>query len=185
MTKPRRDLPGKVLIAIIGTAVLILSFLLYGCDTPKHIQKMQRLYCPTVSDKVTDSITKKVERHDSLIYITTPPQVIKIASPCDSAKLKQFDVKQTKNGIHEEIKTVGNDLVFECNDDSLKKVIEGLNIVISSSRFEKQVKTIAPICTQEHTTDFQRFCVKLFWCVMGLILIALIIFVLKVWKKIP
>lgn len=169
--------------------ILLVAAALASCNTPKHIAKMQAKYCPTASDKITDSVTTKVERHDSTIYVTTPTQSVYIASPCDSIHIHHFDTIVVHNGIKQEIKSDANGLIFSCQADSLIKVIAGLNVTIHEKETEKETKIVAPICNLKHVTSFEEFCVKFFWGFVIIFVLAIIILFIYLYlntiKKIP
>ncbi len=159
---------------------------LFGCNSPKHIAKMQRLYCPTVSDSVTSKTIIKVERHDSTIYITTPAESIYIASPCDSLlKGKTFDIKQTQNGIKEEIKGDSKGFTFNCATDSLIDVIHGLNVKVTENNSRVETKVIQEACTRKHHTGWDTFCNWVTIIVLSLSLLFLVWQIAKIYFKVP
>lgn len=145
LTNPKRYSQVYWLIIFITTFII---FLFTSCNTPQHIAKMQRKYCPTTSD----SLSKAVAKHDSIVYITTDPISFGLETPCDT--LVRIDTVFKKNGIKEEIKGNYKHLVFTCKDDSLKQVIEGLNTSIT----KKETKVVTEKCALKHHSGWDSFC---------------------------
>ena len=144
----------------------LIAALFFSCDTPKHIAKMQRKYCPVTSD----SITTKIERHDSLIYISTDPISFGLETPCDT--LVRIDTVFKKDGIKEEIKGNYKRLVFTCKDDSLKQVISALN----KTETKKEIKIVTEKCSLPHVKWYHIW--GAWWLLISVI--ALLIFI--TWK---
>jgi Zn-dependent M16 (insulinase) family peptidase len=175
---PNHKTPGRVLLAIIA-AYIIMVLLLSGCVTERQRARICAS-CPK-----TDSISVKqkeiIKRYDSLIYLTSEPETLVVFNPCDSLKLKKFDIKQTKNGIKQEIISDGNSIVVKCNDDSLKKVIEGLNVyrTVSKEAFAERIEQQA--CNKQHVTNWDNFCIYCGYLFFVIVIICIIIVIVKLY----
>lgn len=173
--RPRPKVESRNLLLALIFLIIIVGLLMTSCITDRQRAKICAA-CPTKdSIVVKDSI--RIERHDSTVYITSEPVLITIPSPCDSAKLKVFDLKQKKNGIKQEIKSDGKTIEFDCNADSLKQIIAGLNIerTLLKASFEEHIRTtnVCPITWWNQTYKYG------FW---SLLLLLLSIFGYKLFR---
>lgn len=112
------------ILLIIALAVLLM---LSSCVTEKQRAKI----CATCPVKDSVSYVEKVEyiRHDTTIYISTSPIINIDTLYCDSLGIiKAFQRTWVKNGIKQSLTIKNNVATIECGADSLKKVIEGLNV---------------------------------------------------------
>lgn len=138
---------NRLWILVLIVFVILFGIALTGCVTDRAYKRILS-ECP-IKDSVVIKDTIVYKRYDSTIYITSAPEVVILENPCDSNKLKKFDVKKKEHGILEEIKSDGKTIAFSCQDDSLKEIIRGLNIerTVSKEAFEERIKTIT-VCPE-------------------------------------
>jgi len=157
----------KTALTII-TAILLLS----GCITEKKRAKI----CSTCPSLITfkDSIREVITNRDTTIYITRSGDSIYI--PCDSLKYKKvFKRNGLKLTVTKDIKGIE----ANCEADSLKAVITGLNKEITRVTKESETKTIIAHCALKHQSGFDKFCQYVFWFDCVLLIILVLIFYLK------
>lgn len=166
--------PLQVLIAILAVVVFMCCA---GCEAYKAKICMS---CPTKTI-IKDSIwTKETTKTDSFYKeVKGPVQWLK--SPCDEkGNLKPINITERKNGLVETIKSQGNDLIVNCDADSLKELNKTLTIEIN--RLHSEIKEV-PVCNRRHLTDNDIFWIKvgkwLFWILIGYVLLRL----LKIYLK--
>lgn len=150
--RPRPKGEGRWLIFMLLVAVALIFLILNSCVTDRAYKRILS-ECP-VRDSSATSKTIVKERYDSLIYITEAGPVLFLENPCASlcdsfGNIKVFAITKKTNGIKSTLKSDGKILMTECNVDSLKLIIEGLNTVITVSKeaFEERIKTIT-ICDE-------------------------------------
>lgn len=160
--------------------VLVLIAVLSSCLSEKERLKI----CNSCA--VKDSIVYKetIKLKDTTIFITQQGPTQYLENPCawmcDSLGLKPFEILKKKNGIKSEIKSVGNSIVFNCDADSLKQVIKGLEEKTISKDNTKNIVKYIP-CNNERTLfdGFCRYNAYIFW----LLLVALGIRYYLRWHK--
>jgi hypothetical protein len=144
--------------------IILLLTLLNGCISEKKRQQICQK-CPVKIEKeIHDSIIEKLR--DTTIYITQQGPTQFLENPCKNlcdslGNLKPVKIETKKNGIKSTIKSQGNSLIFECETDSLKAVINGLKETIRITK-EKEVKEV-PVCHLDHKTKFDGFTFWWFW----------------------
>lgn len=162
--------------------LLIAIVALTSCVVTKKQRDRILAECPGIDSTSTTEKTVYIP-HDSLIYVSSPPETLVIENPCPDSKPKIFDVKQRKNGITEEIKSDGNNIKFICKTDSLQEVIRGLNIerILSKESFEEKLRIIQQ-CEETWWQVLYRWG---FWIMLPLILLYSGIKILKFtgWLK--
>lgn len=145
-------------------AVFIFAFALSACMTNRKgeltTKGMNFLndHCKG-SDSISHSDNTTILFDTVKVPVYTQGPIQYITSPCDSlGKLKLVNVTKKFNGITGTIKTVGNSLVFDCFEDSLKMIIETQKRVITD--FEKSKIVIQEPCKKEHVTGTQWFFIR-------------------------
>lgn len=164
-------------------AVLVLIVALSSCSYDKRLAK----WCGRCT--VKDSIVYKeiIKKKDTTLYITTPGPIQYLENPCahlcDSfGNLKPFEIKKKTNGIVGTIKSVGNSIAFNCDADSLRAVIRGLE---EKTIVKSEAITRFADCNKEHRTSFDGFTRWWFYITAGLLLLFIGFKVLKSYFKIP
>jgi len=161
---------------------LILLLIISGLSSCITQNRRARICatCPVTTQVVTvvkDSIwVKEIVKHDTIYQPVEGPTVV-IPGPCDklcdeNGKLKAFYKETRKNGIDETIKTnvAKNELIIDCKDDSLMKVIETHEKTITHLIKENDTitKTKPPVEINV-LTWWQKFMIKsgyLFWLIL-------------------
>lgn len=160
---------SAIIKALILLSALFILAMFSRCESPKHIAKMQRKYCPVTSDSIHTIVT----RHDSLIYINSEPFSFGMETPCDT--FIKIDTTVKKNGIKERIQANYKRMIFTCNDDSLKQIIKGLNQTIE----KKEIVVHTEKCNLKHHTGWDSFCNYFTIIVLVLALIYIVIKIIK------
>ena len=154
--------------------VLLLS----SCVTEKQRQKICA-GCKVIS---TDSVVYKTKEvlKDTFIYVDAPPVIQYIKNPCDSlGNLKDFEYTSYNNGVKNIVTAIGGVLVARCEVDSLKTRIQFLERTISEKNKSQQVREV----TTNLLTGFQKFCIKFFWIICGLITIFVVYKIIRIYLK--
>lgn len=173
----------KFFILIMGFLFVLICMSLGSCVTEKQRAKICNA-CSVVS-KIKDSIV--YVKVDTTIYITTAGPTQYLDSPCkdlcDSlGNIKPFEKIKTTNGIKGTIKSVGKSIVFTCEADSLKQVIQFLEKRIYSQNENSYVKYVP--CNREHKTKFDGFTCWWFWITVAIGVIIILIRAVKTYLKI-
>ena len=137
---------------------ILLLLLFSACITQKRRAKICAT-CPT-SIIIKDSINTVIVKKDTTIYITQLGETVFLKSPCDSlGKLKPFaPIIKYNKGLVTTLKNVNGTLVAECDADSLKRVIVGLNKIINETKITTITKTIELPCDKPHRNWLDKFC---------------------------
>lgn len=174
----------KKYLALIGIIVLFFSSCMVnrkGELTTKGINFIAQHCKGSDSSSTSDHTTILFDTVQIEHYTQGPIQYLQ--SPCDSSgNLKPINITKKFNGITGSVKTVGNILVFDCSEDSLKMIIQTQKRVINS--FEKSKVVIQEPCKKEHLTKWEGFTYWWFWITAGLILLIIIGKALKAYFKI-
>lgn len=129
-----------------------------------------------IKDSTVEKTIERIKLKDTTIFITLPGPIQYLENPCanlcDSlGKLKPFTHTEKKNGIKSTVTTVGNVIEFNCEADSLKQVIKGLQEkIIEHTKFEKHTKEekhfkTVPVHVR---TPFERWCVWWWWLTVAM-----------------
>ena len=178
---------------------LILPILLLSsCDTEKRLAK-RCAKCPSVTEVVTKEVIK-VTPFDTTLFISQMGKdlMFDFSGDCCSVMDSLFaqmgrsngTITAVDNGIKSSVFKKDKKLVFRCEADSLRKVIEGLRTTIEKTT--SQVKTItlpAPKCEKPHKDWLDKYDRPWFFISLG----ALLLFLgwkfkpglLKLFKKLP
>lgn len=137
--------------------VILAIILLNSCGVLKnhYLQK----YCKE-SDSVSVSDKTTIEFDTLKIYYPVQGPIQYLENPCKTlcdslGNLKPIHITKKSNGITGTIKTVGNSLVFDCKEDSLKYIIETQKRVIDT--FEKDTKIVLKDCERSHLKGWHYF----------------------------
>lgn len=167
---------------------LFLIFILFtACKVTEKQRAEICSHCP-IKDSIRIETKIETKYKDTTIYITQQGPIQYLENPCKTlcdslGNLKPFEIRKKEHGIVGTIKSVGNSIAFDCKDDSLIKVIEGLTMIIKESDSKIEMKQLPPVTTNE-LTKLQGFWIisgYLFWIVL---LIVLGIKILKYYRKI-
>lgn len=166
---------------------IVYFFLLTSCVVTQKQRDKFCSICPQITI-VKDSIVTKIERRDSIIYISTAPVTHTVESPCDSlGRLKKFTSSQTKNGITTTIKGENNKLIVTCEADSLKQIIKALNERITKEHFKSETKLVDKLCPKKHKSGFDSFTNWWFFITAVIIILFILfkIFLQKFFNNLP
>jgi hypothetical protein len=161
-------------ITAIGIAAIIVAVVLgalASCSTPQ----------PIVQTEVKEVIVER-EVRDTIVTIAPDSASIKALLECDSAGnvlIKELEEAQGKNvALQAKLKSTnkGTAIVIDCKQDSLERVIALQNEKISELNNNKQTETIEV----KYIPSFVKW---LAWVGAGAILLAVLLVVLKVYRK--
>ena len=146
----------KPVMKLLALLMLIFMMLYFpSCVTEKKRAEICDK-CPIISVS-RDSIITVLK--DTIIYNTTQGPILWLENPCSKlcdsvGNLKRFEKIEKKNGLKTTLSTKGNVLSIECDSDSLKQVIKGLE---SKYTFKEKndVKTIEN--KENQKTSFDGF----------------------------
>lgn len=171
---------GRVWLLLLIIFVISMIICLSGCISQKQIDKICQT-CPRHDSTVIKEVTK-IERYDSTIFITQIGEPIYLENPCSElcdsfGKLKPVYIKKKNKGITTTIKNNAGKLEVDCDVDSLKEVIKGLNIerTLIKESFLERFKIINE-CTE---TWFQKTYKYFFWVVLSALVLILGVRVLR------
>lgn len=159
--------------------IAFVIFIITNCGVLKnhYLQK----YCKE-SDSIATSDKTTIEFDTLKVYYPVQGPIQYLENPCKNlcdslGNLKPIHITKKTNGITGTIKTVGNSLVFDCKEDSLKYIIETQKRVIET--FEKDTKVVQEDCKREHLTKLDSF-----WIITGQWLLGILIayILLKICK---
>lgn len=177
-TEKEKKHSSIISLYVLLFVALCLCVCAFSCITQKKRDKICAS-CPTVI-LTHDSVHETVVYKDTTIYVTSDPVKLYLDNPCASlcdslGHLKYFDTVYVDNGIREEIKSDKGRLEFSCKDDSLKRVISGLNSKITELRTRTETKIIEAKCELKHHSGFDSFTNYWFWICVLLAVIYLLI----------
>lgn len=157
--------------------LLIAIVALTSCVVTKKQRDRILAECPGIDSTSTTEKTVYIP-HDSLIYVSSPPETLVIENPCPDSKPNIFDVKQRKNGITEEIKSDGNNIKFICKTDSMQEVIRGLNIerILLKESFQEKIRM--QNCDNQRT-GWDGFCHYVTWFFLICVILTILFFLLR------
>ena len=164
---------------VAAICVAVLAWMLQGCKTPQ----------PIVQTEVKEVVVER-EVRDTIVTILPDSASIKALLECDSAGnvlIRELEETQGKNmalelllrgykNNHSEPSKPITELIVDCKQDSLQRVVELQNEKISKLSNNKQVETIEV----KYIPDFVKW---LAWIGGAAIVLALIIIALWIYKK--
>lgn len=155
--------------------LVLICLSLFSCLTDKKRAKICR-ECAG-KDSVSVEYKEKIVKKDTTIFVTIAGPTQWLENPCKNlcdslGNLKPFEVKKKKNGLVSTIKSEGNNIVAECDADSLKYVITLLEKRLELKTFEKKV--VQEDCKKEHKGKFDGFTFWWFWITIVLLAIYLL-----------
>lgn len=153
---------------------IILSIVLFAsCMTPQRLAKKTKKacdFCSIMSDSTTTTDTTIVQYKDTAIYITRPGRTILLDNPCatlcDSfGNLIPFIKTERKNGLVTTIEVVDGDIVFDCQTDSMKVIIDDLRheLRIIRTTVKPKVIVVEPTFFEKLLDKFKGFLFWYFW----------------------
>lgn len=171
-------------------AYIILAFIaIIALSSCKAYKERICRECTTVNKDSVSTVERTIILYDT-VKIAYPVQgpIQYLENPCKNlcdslGRLKPFEIKKKTNGITGTIKSVGNSIVFDCKEDSLKYIIEKQLTTIKSFEDKQSTKTVQEDCKKEHTTKFTGFTFWWFWITLGIIVLWAIIKFFKGYLK--
>lgn len=163
--------------------IFVIIFIFSSCMTQEKLNKI----CSTCPVKIVtkDSVHTEIKYKDSTVYITQQGPTVYLPHPCANICDSLGHLKKTfvpiikkEKGIVATVQIRNDSLIFNCKDDSLKKVIVGLNQRITEFHDHEEVKTLPPVVTNV-LTKLQGF-----WIVSGWLFWIIVICYagIKAWK---
>lgn len=166
---------------LVKLQLLAILLGLFSCVTEKQRAKI----CATCQHADSLVITKHdtIVYRDTTLFLSFTGDTITIPSPCDSTKLRTFDVIKKRNGIVSELKSNGKVIECLCKDDSLLLVIKGIRAdhfaEIDSTKSETRLLN----CDKEHHTGWDTFCNWFTIITLSICIGATVVFAFKFFKK--
>jgi len=179
--------------------LLILVLLFASCDSEKKLAK-QCAKCPK-KDSIVIKETIKVTPFDTALFISQTGKDILFPDVENGNCCEMVDtlyammtrgngtITAENNGIKSSIFKKDKNIVFRCEADSLKKIIEGLRTVIEKTSSKVQTITIEEKCDKSHKDWLDKYDRPWFWISLFLLLLFLGIKfgpkLLGIFRKLP